>query len=91
MFRIFALVKLKLLLMSSYYLAGVTIMFHSYGRYYVEYTTKRGDYYIGLCSDMELIDTVRDENVCTRADVARLKRYIRDNGFHYSKYGKRID
>lgn len=73
-------------------LHNFTFDYLSAGHYKVTYTTdKRGDYWIAIITDMTLIDSTKNADVAKIKDIAWLRKKVINNGWHYNKYGERID
>lgn len=64
--------------------------FAGYGHYKVTYTTGRGDYWIKLITDMQLIDATKNADEPKTIAWHRLRRAVQQ-GTHYSKIGKVLD
>lgn len=66
-------------------------VFLSAGHYRVTYITpNRGDFFESLVTDMTLIDNTKNAEWAKGVDIERLRNYVKRNGCHYSKNGKRI-
>lgn len=72
-------------------LSNFQFRFLSAGHYRVTYTTQRGDYWVSLVTDMQLIDNTKNADWAKGVDIERLRNYVKINGAHYGKSGQRID
>ncbi len=65
--------------------------FVGYGHYRVRYTTPtRGDYWIAIIDNMELIDNTKNAEDVKAKDLDRLRDVVKRKGTHYSCKGKQI-
>lgn len=65
--------------------------FKSYGTYEVRFTyPKRGDYWVGIVTQMPLIDDTKNEEEPLQSALKHLLSYLKFRGTHYTKYGDRI-
>lgn len=71
-------------------LSNFQFRFLSAGHYRVTYTTRRGDFWVSLVTDMTLIDNTNGADWAKGVDIERLRNHVKLNGAHYSKSGKRI-
>ena len=71
-------------------LSNFQFLFLSAGHYRVTYTTRRGDFWVSLVTDMTLIDKTNGVDWAKGVDIERLRNHVKLNGAHYSKSGKRI-
>lgn len=63
-----------------------------YGHYKVTYKTpKRGDYYVAVIDDMQLIDDTYRADWAKAKDIEFLRRKVVADGTHYGKNGNRLD
>lgn len=66
-------------------LSNFTFVPSGYGVYKVIYTTGRGDRWIALITDMELIDATKNAEWAKAKDIRALRDAVKSNGKHYHK------
>ena len=71
-------------------LSRFSFKFVGSGHYMVTYSTKRGDYYKALVTEMTIIDATKNAKWVRAIDINRLRSIVVQKGVHYHVDGTRF-